>query len=55
MRDCEKSNIFKYLQKTGIICSSEHHKKHHVDATEKYCVITEYNNYILDSIGFWRI
>ena len=22
---------------------------------EKYCVVTEYNNYVLDRIYFWRI
>jgi len=54
MRDCEKSELFKYINKTGLLCSHKHHETHHIDATEKYCVISEYNNYILDSIGFWR-
>jgi len=55
MRDCERNGFITFLQKTGILCSSEHHKLHHKLISEKYCVITEYNNYILDNIYFWRI
>lgn len=54
MRDCEKSNVLKSIQKTGILCSHDHHSKHHENNLEKYCVISEYNNYILDNINFWR-
>jgi len=55
MRDCEKNNFIILLQKSGILCSSEHHKIHHEGSNQKYCVISEYNNYILDNIYFWRI
>lgn len=54
LRDCEKNCIIHVIQKMGLFCSHEHHKLHHENAKEKYCVITEYNNYILDKINFWR-
>lgn len=55
MRDCERNGFITFLQNTGILCSHEHHKTHHIKSNEKYCVISEYNNYILDNIYFWRI
>lgn len=55
MRNCETSDIMKFMQKCGILCSHEHHKIHHESPDQKYCVITEYNNYILDNLYFWRI
>lgn len=54
MRDCENNVCVKMLQKCGIFCSHSHHSLHHTLIKEKYCVITEYNNYILDTILFWR-
>jgi len=54
MRQCETNIILQFLQYTGIFCSHEHHSSHHVNPTQKYCVISEYNNYILDNINFWR-
>ena len=54
MRDCEKNIILKTIQKVGIFCSHEHHLIHHKNGLEKYCVISEYNNHILDNINFWR-
>ena len=54
MRECENNGFVFFLQKTGIFCSHHHHSLHHTNNNEKYCVITEYNNYILDSIFFWR-
>lgn len=54
MRDCEKSNFLINIQKTGLLCSHEHHSKHHRTNGTKYCVITEYSNYFLDGINFWR-
>ena len=54
MRTCELSPFIINLQKTGLLCSHKHHKIHHISANEKYCVISEYNNYILDYINFWR-
>ena len=54
MRDCENNVIVKSLQKCGLLCSHEHHKTHHTLINEKYCVITEYNNFVLDNIHFWR-
>ena len=55
MRDCETNIIIKFLHKTGVLCSHSHHLLHHKRITEKYCVVSEYNNYVLDSIYFWRI
>ena len=55
MRECENNYIINILQKTGILCSHKHHSLHHILINEKYCVMSEYNNYILDSIYFWRI
>jgi len=54
MRDCENNVLVKLLQKCGIFCSHEHHSLHHTLIKEKYCVISEYNNYILDTFLFWR-
>jgi ubiquitin-conjugating enzyme E2 variant len=54
MRDCENHAIVKCLQKYGILCSHSHHSIHHVLSNEKYCAISEWNNYILDTILFWR-
>jgi hypothetical protein len=53
-RDCENNFFIKTIQKTGLLCSHEHHSIHHQFSDQKYCVITEYSNYILDSINFWR-
>lgn len=55
MRDCENNSFILFLQKTGIFSSHKHHSLHHEKTTEKYCIISEYNNYILDQIYFWRI
>lgn len=55
MRECENPVIINWLQKCGILCSHSHHSAHHEKIMEKYCVITEYNNYVLDRIYFWRI
>jgi ubiquitin-conjugating enzyme E2 variant len=54
MRDCENSWIVRALQKCGIICSHEHHFIHHKVGDQKYCVMIEYSNYILDTLLFWR-
>ena len=54
MRDCETNDLMKFFQRYGIFCSHEHHKTHHELIDQKYCVITEYNNYILDNVHFWR-
>jgi hypothetical protein len=55
MRDCEKIWIVKQLQHIGMLCSSSEHREHHVYGRNKYCVNTNYLNWILDPIGFWRI
>jgi len=54
MRDCENNDLVKCLQTCGLLCSHEHHSVHHKTSREKYCVISVYNNYILDAILFWR-
>ena len=54
MRDCETNSVFKHMQKIGVFCSHDHHSIHHTSfSSEKYCVISEYNNYILDHFKFW--
>jgi len=53
MRECENHLIVNLLQKTGILCSHKHHSLHHTKVSGKYCVISEYNNYILDTLNFW--
>ena len=55
MRDCENNSIITSLQKLGILCSHSHHSQHHNSVGEKYCIIMEYSNYVLDSLYFWRI
>lgn len=54
LRDCETNGFLKVLQKGGIFCSHDHHSLHHTRIKEKYCVIFEYNNYVLDTLLFWR-
>ena len=54
MRHCELNPVLTTLQYTGIFCSHVHHSSHHSNPTQKYCVMSEYNNYILDNIYFWR-
>ena len=54
MRQCENFAAITLLQKTGILCSHEHHSIHHEKSDEKYCVISECNNAILDRLYFWR-
>jgi len=55
MRECENNFIICALQKTGVLCSHSHHSLHHKLSNIRYCVISEYNNFILDFIQFWRI
>jgi hypothetical protein len=56
MRNCEKHPILIALQKTGLMCSHEHHSIHHTTEPDgKYCAVTNYTNYFLDSINFWRM
>jgi ubiquitin-conjugating enzyme E2 variant len=55
MRECENNSVVVFLQKTGIFSSHSHHSLHHTEIDTKYCIISEYNNYLLDSIYFWRI
>jgi plasmanylethanolamine desaturase len=54
MRDCEKSAFIIQLQRLGVLCSSDEHREHHVTGRNKYCVNTNYLNWVLDNIGFWR-
>jgi hypothetical protein len=53
MRDCENNYLIKYLQKIGLIITHEYHVEHHEKANLKYCVLTIYTNFILDSLHFW--
>ena len=54
-RDCELTPFIRFLQKNNILSNHEHHKCHHTKPTQRYCVILQMNNYILDYFGFWRI
>ena len=54
MRDCENNVIVIMLQKIGFLCSHDHHSLHHKLSDIRYCVISEYSNYFLDYINFWR-
>jgi len=54
MRDCETNSVLKNIQKTGLFCSHDHHSIHHTShKNEKYCVISEYSNHVLDNVHFW--
>lgn len=55
MRECENPYIITLLQKTGVLCSHNHHSLHHEHVDTKYCVISEYTNYVLDTVYFWRV
>jgi len=54
MRECENHPIIHFLQKYGILCSHKEHSLHNKLVSGKYCVISEYNNYILDTLYFWK-
>ena len=54
MRECENHPIINFLQKYGVLCSHKQHSLHHTIPSGKYCVISEYNNYILDTLYFWK-
>lgn len=54
------------LQWSGLFISAENHDCHHFDhpkgrviakenAKDNYCVMTDYLNPMLDSVGFWRL
>jgi hypothetical protein len=53
MRDCENHFIVRYLQSLGIFASHTHHSIHHRNSNGGYCVISEYSNMVLDTVGFW--
>jgi len=54
MRECENLRVITFLQNLGILSSHKTHQVHHLESKSKYCPISEYNNYILDYIQFWR-
>ena len=54
MRECENNIIVQNLQKIGLLSSHFHHSLHHKFADEKYCPMSEYSNYFLDYINFWK-
>jgi len=54
MRECENYKVITFLQNTGILSSHKNHSIHHLESKSNYCVISDYNNYILDTIQFWR-
>jgi len=54
MRDCENNFIIKILQRLGLFADHEHHGVHHRESNVRYCVISQYSNTALDTLGFWR-
>ncbi len=47
--------LVRVLQKVGILQSPAHHAGHHRgDKNIRYCVVTDFLNPILDSLGWWR-
>ena len=55
MKRSENMKIVLFLQDIGIFCSVGHHKLHHTHFDRSYCVISEYSNYVLDKINYWRL
>jgi len=53
-RKSELNSILSFLQENYILCDHEHHSEHHNNSKIKYCVILQFNNYILDNLNFWR-
>lgn len=48
--------IIRSLQRIGLLQSPKHHKIHHtVPYNTHYCVMTNYLNPILSTIGFWKL
>lgn len=53
-RKCNR--VVTALQEAGIVCSPRHHAKHHRDPfSERYCVMSNWLNPLLDLIKFWRM
>ncbi|WP_038967388.1 fatty acid desaturase CarF family protein, partial [Bradyrhizobium diazoefficiens] len=40
-------------QRLHLVCSPEHHLRHHRDHTVRYCVINGWANYPCDSLRLW--
>lgn len=53
-RECENNICIRILQNMGILCSHKHHSIHHAVVDKNYCVISNYSNYVLDNIYFFR-
>jgi hypothetical protein len=51
-----KSNrVVEALQSTGFLCSPAHHQKHHRNPfSQRFCVMSNMLNPVLDLIGFWE-
>lgn len=51
----KSSSIVRMFQETGVLCSPEHHSKHHRDPfSKRFCVMSNWLNPVLDLVGFWR-
>ena len=49
------SFIVRFLQKSGMVLSHEHHHKHHQGNFDtSYCIINGWMNPFLEYIDFWR-
>ena len=53
-RDCTKPAVIQALHHSGILCSSEQHRKHHVDPRGWYAVVLGFTNPVYDGLGIWR-
>ncbi len=50
----ENGPVVTFLQKLGVVQSTQHHAKHHTDPKNShYCTMTNYLNPVLDGIRFW--
>lgn len=55
LRSNEKHSIILFLQKLGLILSSDHHAVHHHSSPDNtYGVLNSYTNHIYDRLRIWR-
>jgi hypothetical protein len=48
------NRIIRAMQETGLIQSARHHAEHHRSPFDvKYCVMSDWLNPLLDTVGFW--
>lgn len=52
-QECERPLFLGFLQRVGVMCSHEQHRKHHENGDSNYCIILAVTNVILDSTRVW--